>query len=259
MKELSVFTSRFTTVTSSFSQLKAIFTQIRILKCYEYVITLYTFWLQPRKKVLPACPLLCLSEVLSHSSGWHEVLAAASESRLQWTLSYRVTDWHWLVLPPTFLFYRPSETCCAVPSVTYTGQTSAHKWRPQISDNPDETVYYISLLFKRMFLDKDNGIYYLYTQSHLIRLCPMSALKINNLGLHLGLVSICVWIQFSDSDIVMVNTVLWEVDYICKDVLYVVWYWSQSHVNHEALHHWSMWDMHSHQNHNDHEHTMTQI
>lgn len=83
---------------------------------------------------------------------WHSLVLTTATSTwdcdpVPLLQSYRLGS---TCLPSPFLGYRPTETCAAVPSVTYTVRPSAHKWLPQISDNPDETVYHISLLFKRI-------------------------------------------------------------------------------------------------------------
>lgn len=65
--------------------------------------------------------------------------------RLGLLLSYNTGS---TCLASFFLSCRPTETQCAVLSVTYIVVLSAWKWLPWISGYPDETVYHISLLFR---------------------------------------------------------------------------------------------------------------
>lgn len=65
--------------------------------------------------VITASALSC--EVLSLCVEYLKTVTCRSP-RLWFTF----TDWDRLVLPSSFLFYRPTETCYAVPSVTYTAQ-----------------------------------------------------------------------------------------------------------------------------------------
>lgn len=64
--------------------------------------------------------------------------------RLGLLLSYNMGS---TCLASFFLSCRPTETQSAVLSVTYIVVLLSRKWLPQISGDPDETVYHISLLF----------------------------------------------------------------------------------------------------------------